>query len=209
PRRRGAEFYDTLLWRVQPKQPTAGDGFAIGVTSADRHAGVSTVAANLAIRAADHRQSPVLLIDANLLHPRQQRNFRLRGGAGLTDLLAGECGVGEAVFDSGVDGLSVMPLGSPSLVERTVCDHDAVAALFAELRGDYATLVFDLPPANAMRHTLLFAQQLDATLMAVRSEATRTKAARAAVARLQADGVAVTGSVVTQQKRYTPRWLSR
>ncbi len=70
PDRPGAEHYDTLLWRIAPRLETAGGmGLLLGLTSSDRQAGVSTVAANLAIRAADHKLGPVLLADCNFRHP--------------------------------------------------------------------------------------------------------------------------------------------
>ncbi len=207
PRRRGADYYDTILWRVYPKRSTVEQGFTLGVTSADRQAGVSTVAANLAIRAADHRQTPVLLVDANFSHPIQARHFRLEASPGLTDVLTHQYEPAEAIRQTSVDGLSVMPLGSPGLVDRTTCDFETVAALVNELRSNFALVVFDLPSIKELRHALLVSQQLDSTLLAVRANATRRKTARATVDRLNADGVQVMGAVITQHKRHTPSWL--
>ena len=81
PRRRGADAYDTLLWRLQPRLGESrvksdGAGFLVGVTACDRKAGVSTVAANLAIRAADHQMRPVLLIDSACQQPADYHSIR-------------------------------------------------------------------------------------------------------------------------------------
>lgn len=209
PRRRGADHYDTILWRVRPRGGDALDGYTIGVTGCARKAGVSTVAANLAIRAADHRQSPVLLIDANLEHPSIGRSFRLHGAPGLTELLAETCQLQEAIHESGVEGLSVMPLGQPGLVDRARVDFECFASLLGELRSDFATIVVDLPESGRMRHSLLIAQQADAVLLVLRADATRRAAAKAAAARFGEDGVNIVGTVVTQQKNYVPRWFQR
>lgn len=209
PRRRGADYYDTILWRVLPRESPLGQGFVLGLTSAGSRAGVTTVAANLAIRAADHRVSPVLLIDANLARPQVERSFRLHGAPGLTELLAGECGLDESIHASDVDDLSIMPLGASSLVDRARVDQQGIAALMTELRGEFATIVIDLPSSADMRHSLLLAQEADAALLVVRCDGTASGAAKNAIHRLRGDGVNLVGSVVTQQKKYTPRWFQR
>ena len=209
PRRRGADYYDTILWRVRPQDTPVEEGFSLAITSCSRRSGVSTVAANLAIRAADHRLTPTLLVDANLAHPRVDRSFRLYDEPGLANVLAQDCDLREAIHPSGVEGLSVMPLGDQGLIDRTRVDHESLSSLLAELRSDYATIIFDLPCVRQLRHSLLIAQQVDAALLVLRSEATRRKVAQATVNRLGADGVNVVGTVVTQQKSYIPRWFQR
>src|SRR5450755_2708786 len=75
--RPGAEYFDALLWRLFDRREDAhGLGYLMGVTGCARHSGVSTVAANLAIRAADHGLGPVLLVDANDQHPQLNRMFK-------------------------------------------------------------------------------------------------------------------------------------
>jgi len=209
PRRRGADYYDTILWRVRPSETPVGEGFSLAITSCGRRSGVSTVAANLAIRAADHRLTPTLLVDANLAHPRVDRSFRLYDAPGLANVWAQDCDLSDAIHASGVEGLSVMPLGDQGLIDRTRVDHESLSSLLAELRNDYATIIFDLPDVRQLRHSLLIAQQVDAALLVMRSEVTRRKVAQATVSRLGADGVKVVGTVVTQQKSYIPRWFQR
>lgn len=209
PARRGADYYDTVLWRVLPRDGADMRGYSIGLTSSERRAGVSTVAANLAIRAADHRLSPVLLLDANLTRPSLHRSFRLRNAAGLTEVLADDHDPRDAIHETNVDGLSVMPLGDQRLVDRARVDQQGIVALMTELRAEFSTVIVDLPEVRELRHSLLLAQQLDATLMVVRCNGTTRQAAQNAIHRLDGDGIKVVGSVMTQHKTYTPRWLQR
>src|SRR5450755_1964631 len=68
--RPGAEYFDALLWRLfDRREDVDGVGYLLGVTGCARQSGVTTVTANLAIRAADHGLGPVLLVDANDHHP--------------------------------------------------------------------------------------------------------------------------------------------
>ncbi len=210
PRRRGADAYDTLLWRLQPQmEDNRGAGFLTGITACSRGAGVSTVAANLAIRAADHHMDPVLLVDANVAHPQVARKFRMRNAYGLADVLAGQCSVQEAIHPTPVQGLEVMPLGTAGLMDRVGLHHEQFEAMLAGFRESHDMIVFDLPEVSELRHMLLVARQLDAAILALRSERTSHRVAEETASRLRADGVKLVGSVVTRQRHYVPNWLRR
>lgn len=209
-RRRGAEFYDTLLWRVRSRADAdAEDSLLVGVTAGARRSGVSTVAANLAIRAADHHMAPALLVDANLTHPRVQRVFRLQNVRGLADVLSGGCALEEALHTTRVDGLEVLPMGTPSLLDRLSVEPQRVAALLQQLRERYRFVVFDLPEAEQLRNALLFARSVDTALFVIRSESIDRSVARLAIDHLRQDGVPLAGAVVTCKRQYAPKWLVR
>ncbi|MEO1498712.1 MAG: CpsD/CapB family tyrosine-protein kinase [Planctomycetota bacterium] len=209
-KRRGADPYDTLLWRLQPRvEERLGGGCLLGVTGCDSRAGVSTVATNLAIRAADNLQRPALLVDANSVSPRLARSFQLKKAKGLADLLAGECDLNEAAHESRVDGLQIMPMGSKGLIDRIGIDHRIVDNLLESLRESFEMVVFDLPSVAEMRQMLLIARRLDGVVMAVRSEATPAGRLQESAETLADDGVPVVGSVLTRRKHYTPGWLRR
>lgn len=212
PRRRGADAYDTLLWRLQPRLEDGrrdGAGFLVGLTSCDRRAGVSTVAANLAIRAADHQMRPVLLIDASASRPTVARQFRLRGALGLADAMAGQCTLQDAIHETPVDGLEVMPVGTAGLMDRVGLDHQMVEAMLDGLRESHQMVVFDLPEASELRHMLLVARRLDAAILTLRSEASSKGRVERTAIQLRADGVNLVGSVVCRRRQYVPNWLRR
>ncbi len=214
PRRRGADAYDTLLWRLHPRLEEVatregGGGFLVGVTSCDRKAGTSTVAANLAIRAADHQMRPVLLIDGSSSQPSVARQFRLRDAMGFADALAGNCTLQEAVHETPVDGLEVMPVGTAGLMDRVGLDHQQVDAMLSGLRESHEMIVFDLPQAGELRHMLLVARRLDAAVLALRSEATQKATVERTAEQLRADGVNLVGTVVSRKRQYVPNWIRR
>ncbi len=214
PRRRGAEAYDTLLWRLQPRLEASrerndGAGFLVGVTSCGRRSGVSTVAANLAIRASDHRMRPVLLIDAAVQQPTVGRQFRLLDARGLADALAGRCSVTEAIHPTSIDGLDVMPVGTAGLMDRVGFDYQLVEAIVGGLRESHQMVIFDLPQVSELHSMLLVARRLDAVILAIRHETTSASTLESATSQLQADGVNLVGSVVCAHKQYVPSWLRR
>lgn len=214
PRRRGADAYDTLLWRLQPRLEAArekydGAGFLVGVTACDRRSGVSTVAANLAIRAADHQMRPVLLVDTAAHQPTVGEQFRLRDALGLADAIAGRCPIRDAIHETSVDGLDVMPVGTAGLVDRVGFDCQQVEAMIGGLRESHQMVVFDLPQVDELRHMLVVARRLDAVVLTVRHLSTSAGPLERAAEQLRADGVNLVGSVMCAHKQYVPSWLRR
>src|SRR4029077_14299463 len=159
--RPGAEYFDALLWRLFDRREDAdGVGYLLGVTGCARQSGVSTVAANLAIRAADHGLGPVLLVDANDHHPQLQRLFRAKIGAGLADVMAGQTALANAIQPTRVPGLQLLPLGTAGLIGRLRIDSARIEGLVAELRETYSLVLVDLPGACQMSHSTCLAHTL-------------------------------------------------
>lgn len=210
PSRQHADDYDAILLRLLPADASANErGFAVGMTGCGRRSGVTTVASNVAIRAADHRLGPTLVVDANFPRPQLDSLFRLRGAAGLGDVLAGRCELADALHSSKVRGLTVMPIGGRGLVDRAGVDQQLVDALLTELLDQFRVVVFDLPECDQMRPSQLFARRLDAALLVVRSGSLRQKEGRRAMELLEREGLNMVGAVLTQQKNPVPRWLRR
>src|SRR5262245_49482858 len=89
--RPGAEPYDGLLWRLQARQSTdSNDAMTLGITACERRAGATTVAASLALRAAELQLGPVLLVEANRRGSWLSKKWGLQEGPGLAQILAGE-----------------------------------------------------------------------------------------------------------------------
>lgn len=208
-RKRGASYYDTLLWRLRSRMDAESTGcFVIGVTSFARRSGVTTVAANLAIRAADHHLSPVLLIDANLQFARQHRAFRLRGKLGLADVLTGGCAPAEGVYKTRVESLDIMPLGSKDHLDRARIAPEQFEELMKWARESYSTIIIDLPEAEDLRHSLMLARRADTALIVVRAETVTREDAQKAMIKMNEDGIHVGGLILNRKKRFAPKWLT-
>jgi Mrp family chromosome partitioning ATPase len=207
--RPGAEYFDGLLWRLFDRREDAdGAGYLLGVTGCARQSGVSTVAANLAIRAADHGLGPVLLIDANDQHPQLQRLFGAKSGAGLADVLAGQALLATAAQATRVPGLQLLSLGTAGLISRLRTDPARIEALVAELREIYSLVLVDLPGACQMSHSPCLAHALDGAVLVIRSERIGRGVANECQRRLIHDGIHVLGAVLTDQHTYLPSWLA-
>jgi Mrp family chromosome partitioning ATPase len=207
---RRADPYDALLWRLEARQDgeTAGP-LTLGLVGCERRTGVTTLAANLAMRAAQLQLGPVLLVEANWDGPRLRRMWRLSAGPGLADLLAGAASFGDCLRPGPAPGLSVLPAGSVRRRESPVLEATDVNALLAEAGADHRFVLFDLPAADHLNQALLVAKRLDQGLLVVRAESTRTHDAQKIADRLADDGVPLAGAVLNRRRTYVPRWLER
>jgi Mrp family chromosome partitioning ATPase len=102
------------------------------LTAARAEIGTTTVLLNLAISAA-RQDRRVVVVDANLRRPAVADRLALSPGPGLTDVLAGEVALEDAVRATAQDNLFVLTAGSPaSLLADETCLRDVVLGLAAE-----------------------------------------------------------------------------
>jgi tyrosine-protein kinase Etk/Wzc len=209
PQRRGSSEYDTLLGRLLRQHRNDGPGRFVGLTSSHRKAGVSTIAANLAIRAADHHVGPVLVVDANTERPYLHRTFRANRGPGLREVLAGTTSFDNAIQGTRVAELSLMALGKKSNALVTPALAGAFEALSQELRERFSMVVVDFPTGDSISQWTPLLRECDSLLMVVASRVASSTAAKLMQEQLAVDGVTLTGAVLNRHKQYTPRWLRR
>ncbi|REJ67844.1 MAG: hypothetical protein DWQ31_10155 [Planctomycetota bacterium] len=180
---------------------------AIGITSSRRGEGVSTVAANLALAAAEMSFGPVLLIDANLHHPSIARMFRLedpggaggRGSRGFVDALGGD-EIADLVEPTTVDNLSVMLLGGEGNALSLLNERLTIQRTIDELRTEYDWIIFDLPPATELSECFALSGQLDSVIMVVQADGPSRESVQRACRELEIAGANVLGAVLNKMK---------
>lgn len=208
--RPGAEPYDALLWRLCARRDDdGGAAYVVGFTSCNQQSGVSTLTANLAIRAADHGLGPVLIVDANRRRPRLQRLLHVEPQKGLAEVIAGRSAYSACIQPTPVSGLDLLPRGTVDRPQPGHVDPQQIDALVCELRERYSLVFCDLPEVGRLGDSLLLARAMDAALLVVRSERVARSDAQQAVHRLATDGVPLIGAVVTDRHQVVPGWLSR
>jgi capsular exopolysaccharide synthesis family protein len=185
-----SEYYAALLRRLR----SVGGGAAvlphvIGVTSCQRHEGVSTVAANLAITAARIHNRPTLLIDANTFCPSVAGNFDIGPATGFSDLLRGRADLADCIQPTVVEHLSAITAGDVEGGTLSV-DPSAVRRMLEQLKRQFEFVVVDLPEANELTTCFTLAGVLDGLLLVVESEqVSREMAARVKQQLLEAHAI--------------------
>lgn len=208
--RPGAEPYDALLWRLQARQAAdSNEGMTLGITACERRAGATTIAASLALRAAELQLGPVLLVEANRRGSWLSKKWKLSAGPGLAQLLANEASYVECLQAGPAPQLEVITAGPVGRGEVGLLEPGAVEALLAEACADHRIVLFDLPAADELNQMLLVAKQLDQVLMVVRSDSTRKGDAERFGDQLLDDGAPLAGIVLNRQRNHIPRFLRR
>lgn len=180
------------------------------VTSPETGEGKSTVAINLArTLAMDGRR--VLLLDAELRHPRLKALLGDPRRPGLEELLRGEVSLQQAVQPCRIEGVDLIGAdqGLIGAAEQAASLRFRAALKAARERYDY--VVIDSAPVNLVSETATIARRADATLLVVREGRTRRGAAEESVKRLLEMKVGVLGAVLTggQSRGTLEKYLRR
>ena len=140
PRRGGnggaiAEQYYALAHWLRPaddREGTLKDAKSVGVTSCHPGAGVSTVAANLALAAAQTGTTPVVLVDLSGQASRLGEKLSLDGDLGLLHALGGAVSAGECVRATAIENLSLLGLGRGESASLSSFDGNRIVELLYE-----------------------------------------------------------------------------
>ncbi len=144
----------------------------------------------------------VLLIDADLRKPSVSKLFFNKNlQPGLSEVLMGSCPVGEAIVETGIEKLSMLPAGGIAPNPSELLAQPAFGELIDKLRGEYDRIVIDSSPVLAVRDPLLLAKSVDASCLIVRAGHSPAKASMQAV-RLLADAETPASGVVFNSVRH-------
>lgn len=143
---------------------------SIVVTSPTPGDGKSTVAAHLAKLMAVAGEQ-VILIDCDLRLPTQADQFGIDGTVGLTQVVAGDLDVEEALLDSGVPGLQLLPAGRIPPNPSELLGSKTMRALVDQLGKDHV-VILDAPPALAVTDAALVGSLADGVIIVSRMGST-------------------------------------
>jgi Mrp family chromosome partitioning ATPase len=202
-----AEEYYSLAYLLRPVgDASAGAYKTVGVTSCAASTGVSTVAANLAIAAAQAGEGPVLLLNLsgtpNLLGGR----FTPRRGMGLAEAL--DCGgeLGAGIEATSIANLSVLSVSEPGNPVALGMDGRQVHGLLRAVEQDFGFIVVDLPTTDTGL-CLATAACVDGILLVLESERTNSEAAHRAKQRLSYANAKLLGVIFNKHREHVPKWL--
>ncbi len=201
----GSDRLDAILMSLKTvRKNSHRRSYVLGVSSCERRAGVSVLASNLAARAAQMGWGNVLLIDCNLEHPIQAKNFQLKNPAGLVNLIAGETEASQVVTNGKVAGLSVLAAGN---LRSITFVPEAIDDLIRSFRAEFDLIILDMTPVENTACSLSFARLADGVVLVVDGRQTTVRHAQSALRLLEENGAEVIGTILNRAKRNLPRWL--
>lgn len=166
------------------------------ITSAEEGDGKSKIALNLATTAAAMGQR-VLLVDADLRHPKIHQLLGLSKQPGFSNLLQSEQDI-KSLLQSPPDcaNLMVLTAGNSSLDLVELFTANKVEPLFQKLHTMFDLVIFDTPPLLRLADTGLVAAQCDSLALVVRLGKTSRPSILATLEELKFSSTAVLGVIV-------------
>lgn len=146
------EVYRVLRMNLKNSRPLAG-GKVVIFTSASAGEGKSLNAFNLAWVCAECGEK-VLLIDADLYHPRQHRTLGVPLEPGLCNVVVGEAPLDGTILRTEQENLDFLPAGRiASTSVFGLMDTEEMAQVFATERERYDRIIVDAPPMIGVSDT--------------------------------------------------------
>jgi capsular exopolysaccharide synthesis family protein len=167
------------------------------VTSSAPGEGKTVVASNLAIGFALAGQR-VLLMDGDLRRPRAHEVFSYELEPGLSNTLVGDVKVSEAVRQTEVPGLYMLPAGRVPPNAAELLGSQRFRELVGSVRGQFDWVVVDSPPVMAVTDPQILASLADSVVFVVGAEMTSYKIARRAVEQLERSRAVFAGGVLNR-----------
>ncbi len=166
------------------------------VTCSQSGDGKSTTASNLAVALAQWGKS-VALVDGDLRHPDLHNLFRLDNSLGLSNVVAGQDGLEDALQATEFGGLFILTSGSLPPNPGEILGSSSAANLLTELRSRFDYVIVDSSPLLEVADGAILAADADGVLIVARVGATRRDQLALAVRRLQNVGAPILGAVLT------------
>lgn len=180
----------------------------VQITSSSPEEGKTITSVNLAIAAAQEG-AKTLLIDTDLRKSVIHKIFGFNKEPGFTDLLLGSAELKNSLrgvvdilaakaIDSdrlikipGIDNLSILTSGTPTMNVTQLLNSPALIALLRNLRQDFDVIFMDSPPTLAVSDPFAIASQVDGVILVYRVG----KTSRDAISRIKVQLEGVNASI--------------
>ncbi|CAN0342197.1 unnamed protein product, partial [Hapterophycus canaliculatus] len=167
---------------IQLSSPLPGDG-------------KSTIAGNLACSIAQSGKK-TLLIDCDLRRPQTSDNFGVSEKLGLIDILNGDCEPVDAIHDTPLATLKLLPSGPIPANPAEALTLPEMSELLAMLRDQFDYIIVDTPPLLVVTDPSILASTVDAVVMALKIRRKSKPNTREAANILRTVGANLVGVVI-------------
>jgi Mrp family chromosome partitioning ATPase len=176
----------------------------LGVTSALRGEGRTTIALAMAAVQAREFGRRVLLVDTDFESPALGEIFGLDGEPGLAEVITGELSVDRALREV-ADGVAILPAGVATKHRSRMVRELLSSDLLEELSSLFEVSVVDLPPLLGSSDGPLLAAHFQSALLVVRAHVTPLTRIEEAVGMLSNEPFVLVNGI----RSSVPRWLRR
>lgn len=165
------------------------------VSSASAGEGKTTLASSLADSLARAGRK-TLFVDCDLRTPAAHQLFELPLQPGFSEVLLGEIDAVDAIQATPVAGLWLMAAGQWDREVIQALAREGIREIFEKLKEEYDFIVVDSHPVLAATDSLLLGQHVDAVLLSILRDVSRSPRVYQASQRLATLGIRMLGAVV-------------
>jgi protein-tyrosine kinase len=160
--------FDSLRTQVLQKMEE-NNWRTIAVVSPTPESGKTLVSINLSISISNQPNRTAILVDFDLRRPKVATYLGIHTEKSVTDYLADEAQLQEAMFNPGIPGLVVMPTMRAISKSAEMLASRKVKGLVEDLRTKYESriVIFDLPPVLNTDDALVILPHIDCILLVV------------------------------------------
>ncbi|MBV8727086.1 MAG: AAA family ATPase [Candidatus Eremiobacteraeota bacterium] len=138
----------------------------------------------------------VLLVDADLRRPSLHRRLKVSNECGLSDVLAGNAQIWDAIYRTKHEDLDLMPSGMSPGNPLKLFQLSHVDTVINQCLSEYDMIVFDAPPMMPILDSTLIGGKADATLLVVAAGSTDRNDVRLSLRRWEKMGLRNVAGIV-------------
>lgn len=168
----------------------------IMITSSVPEEGKSNVAINLSMTLAEDGKR-VLLMDCDLRKGSLSRYLNVkRSHPGISNVVAGQCGLAEALASVGGAQFTLLPVGPIPPNPAEMLATDKMASLIKAVREAFDYVIVDTPPVSVVTDAAVLSRLVDGVVLVVRPGITTIQSAQLSKKNLEAVNAHVLGVIL-------------
>ena len=167
------------------------------LTSTQQGEGKSTACQALALSFA-RLGKRVLVIDVDLRRPNIHRLFDVANKQGLSNVLAGQISMAEAIRPTGQATLDIVVTGDIPPNPTELINSPQLAALLKELAERYDFILLDSAPVLGLADAVILSNEADATVFVMESGRNSPRVVQTALSRLRQGGSKLAGVILVK-----------
>ncbi|MDX1934505.1 MAG: CpsD/CapB family tyrosine-protein kinase [Capsulimonadales bacterium] len=197
---------DSLQAMLGGASAPSGGPKVVGISSAVRREGKTTVAVQLAINIARNTYKKVALLDLSLEESVLAENLNMFGKGGVVPVLEGRDFRIPTLQMEGLENLCLLPLGDLPKNPVKTAHSPALAEVMAAVREMFDLVIVDLPAVTS-GYSLPLINQTDGLLLVVASGVTPRSVVKSAISMVGKHRVI--GTILNRTRPSMPKWLHK
>ena len=182
---------------------------AFGVTASRPREGTTTISICLALAFAMDTRRKVLVVDGNLRNPSIHTFFGASMRPGLSDLIAGDVKIPEAIGE--MEGFPLCFLSSgttPSIPPSDLFVLDGFAGTVQDLKTTFDIVIFDTPNVTQHQDFGFLGRHLDGAILVIEADKTQLPVIMEAKKKIESDQIPILGVTMNRKRNAIPSFVS-